>query len=219
MRALLPLLLSAVALTACSGDTGPVGPAGPQGSQGPQGPQGQQGPAGERGAQGPAGGPLVTVSRPDGGPLGPSYGLSAGTVTLRETYPVTDESATEALWVTRGLSTGAVAQQFDVYFTEVTTPCNAASPFTIFVIDAAAVPGWLIGNGGTAYRVSTTRGEYVPGYVRRAATGTCEEIANPTALQGTEVRSSYRLPPTGSGTRIEFYPFSLPAPLSLQVAQ
>ncbi len=216
MRALSLLLLSMMALTACSGDKGPTGPTGPAGPQGPQGPVGPVGATGERGPQGPAGGPLVTVSLPDGGTLGPSYGLSSGAVTLRETYPVSGDFTTEALWVTRNLATGVLAQEVDVYFTRIDLPCDAGD--VAFVTDLSLPTGWLVGNVGTAYRVSATRDEYIPGYVRRVS-GECERIDNPTALPGTEVRSFTRVPlPTG-GFRLDPYPYSLPAPLNLQVNQ
>lgn len=151
--------------------------------------------------------------------MGPAYGLTAGLVTLRETYQEDFESRTEMLWVTRVVATGEVAQKVDVYFTATTSPCLEAALVPTFVVDRNAAPGWLIGNGDAAYRVSVTRGEWMPAYVRRASTGNCEAVADPATLTGVLVRSYYRVPRSTGGADLQSYPFALPGPLNLEVQQ
>lgn len=87
------LLASLLVLIACTGSQGTQGPTGPAGPQGPQGPQGA---AGAAGPAGPRGGPLSMAMLPDGGTLGPVYGMTAETYTVLEGTP-----ASPSFYVTR----------------------------------------------------------------------------------------------------------------------
>lgn len=58
------IILAAMLLAACAGETGPIGPMGPSGPAGPEGPQGPEGKAGPEGPAGVAGEP---------GPVGAAY--------------------------------------------------------------------------------------------------------------------------------------------------
>jgi hypothetical protein len=209
-------VLSALAVgCTSSGDAGPQGPVGPQGTQGPAGPsgaQGAQGVAGEQGPQGPqgpAGGPLLNVLAGNGNALGPSFGLTSGTVTLRENY--SPYAAT--VYVTRRIATGEVAQQVDVYFGD--SACTVSTQFLGIVLDRAAAPGWLVGNFDRAYFVSASN-LTISGAtsIRRGATGACESIT-PVSVTGRALVSEYLAVPGDQSTRVVF-PFAISAPLQLQ---
>ncbi|MCY1023945.1 hypothetical protein [Pyxidicoccus sp. MSG2] len=139
-------------------------------------------------------------------------------MTLVEPYTVDLQDRTEQLLVTRSVATGEIAQRVDVYFTSIASPCREVGRDGTFVTDPNAAPGWLVGSGTAAYRVSETRGEWVPGYVRRAATGTCEPVTGTTPLSGVLVRSFY-VRSGSSGNELFNYPFVVPGPLTLMVTQ
>jgi hypothetical protein len=218
MRSTAVIAVLSALTVACtsSGDAGPQGPEGRQGPQGPAGPQGEQGAQGVAGAQGPqgpqgpAGGPLLSVLAANGNVLGPSFGLGAGTVTLRENYA---PYIPEPVFVTRRIATGAVAQQIDVYFT--TSNCAAATaPISSFTNDPNAAPSWLVGNFDRAYYVDPNPVQFTIISVRRAATGTCEAVT-PVGTNGRALLPNYPPNPSQPGTVVNF-PYTIPAPLQLQ---
>jgi hypothetical protein len=177
------------------------------------------------GLQGPAGGPLVEVFSPDGGTLGPAYGVSAGTVTLREQYWVREGVFRYSpLWVTRFIATGEIAQQADIYLATVdctTTPgtSNAGG----LVRERSATPGWLVGNYDMAWAVDPLYDQRKPeiirftaASVRRSATGACERVFG--LVSGYSAFPRYpRLRPDGGDYEYVSLPYAIPAPLDLRV--
>ncbi len=233
MRVLLPSCL--LLLAACTGQSGPRGPDGRQGPAGPQGapgvpgdagPPGPAGAQGPMGRQGPAGGPLVEVFSPDGGTLGPAYGVSAGTVTLREQYWVREGvSLYLPLWVTRFIATGEVVQQADIYLATVdcTTAPNGTFLFGGLVRERSAAPGWLVGNYDMAWGVAPVSEnekpetiQFTAASVRRSATGACERTSGlVSGYRAVPLYPRYR--PDAGDYEFVSLPYAIPAPLTLRV--